>query len=408
MKRFAVLFLIFFWRWGVAAQTPCPLGDYPSLLSCAEERSLEVQSARLELERARAQTQTASQWRNPELSAESFQGTLAGDKRGETNISVAVPIEIGGQIKARTAVADGGVAVAEAKLLEVRSVVRRDVFLKMHRLRQVIHEQQVVEEAIQTFGKLVGQYAKRPGLSPEQQISASVFQLSKSDYELKKSVAADEIAALNSFFRRHLGLGASQVQTALPPSPRSWPTTRLDAGPGVSATMRILQAQLQTAEAELAVARSEAWPTLMLGPSFKMLNEGGQSGSLLGFNLSFPLPLFNVNGGARASAAAVVKASTVQRDRGRDELSLHREELVQVYEQATKALSASLSHEEIEKRHADAERLFARGVVPSSLVIEAHRTSFDLEKSRHERELKALETLLEIYSIDGTILEVRL
>ena len=60
------------------------------------------------------------------------------------------------------------------------------------------------------------------------------------------------------------------------------------------------------------------------------------------------------------------------------------------------------------RRHEQAEKLFIKGVVTSSIVIETHRTSYELERSRHERELKALESMLSLYAIDGTIMEVEL
>ncbi len=392
-----------------SAQPACKVSNsYQDLVACAEARSPEVQSAQLELDRSKAQVQAAGQWRNPELSAETFQGSAAGEKRAETDIALGIPVELGGKISARTAVAEGGVSVAEAKLFEARTNVRAQVLLKLHRLRQVIHEQEIAEEAIRTFSKLVGQYVKRPNLSPEQQISLSVFQLSKSEYELKKSSTQDEIAALNSFFRLNLGLNADEIMPALPKSPKNWPKLNTPSDGRISTKQRVLQAELKTAQAELSVARSEAWPTLMVGPSLKVQTESGQTNNLMGFNVSLPLPLFNVNGGAKAAAAASVKLSETRRQLGLQEQSFKREELNNVYEQALKVLSESISHEEIEKRHANADRLFTKGVVPSALVIEAHRTSFELEKTRHERELKALEALLEISAIDGTILEVNL
>lgn len=410
MKRplFVVLFLCLAGSRALAEPRCTAPATYRDLVACAESLSPEVQSAQLEVDRAKALIDAAGQWRNPELSAESFQGKVGGQNQGETDISLGVPIELGGKISARKDVARGGLSFAEAKLYEARAKVRSQILLKLHRLRQVVHEQEIADEAIRTFTKLIGQYAKRPGLSPEQQISYSVYQLSKSEYELKKSSTVEEIVGLDSFFRLNIGLGTDQVRSLLPSSPKTWPKIGPSENPRPSPKLQLLQAELDTAKAELSLAQSEAWPTVVVGPAMKMQTEAGQSNNLMGVNVSLPLPLFNVNGGARVAAAAGVKLNETRREIGLREQTIRREELRKVYDQSVQSMAGSLSHDEIEKRHRDAERLFTKGVVPSALVIEAHRTSFELEKARHERELRALETLLDLYAIDGNILEVNL
>lgn len=384
------------------------LDSYQDIIACAEAKSPDVQSSKIEVERAATQIQVAGQWRNPDLSAETFQGRFGSESRSETDFSLSVPIELGGKISARTDVARRLVSVAEARLLETRAKVRSEVFLKLHRLRQVLHEQEIIDEAISTFSKLITQYSNRPTLSPEQRVSLSVYQLSRSDYDLKRSETVDEILALDAYFKFKVGLPIEQFKKILPESPKSWVSLKTENSKGLSPQRRIFEAELAAANAELSLARSEAWSTLSIGPSLKMLKEGGQSDSIFGLNIGFQLPLFNTNAGGKASASAGLRLAEARQNLGLREQDLRREQLLKTYEQSVRTLSTSLSHREIEKRHSDAERLFTRGIVPSALVIEAHRTSLDLEKTRHARELKALESLLDIHTIEGTILEVNL
>jgi cobalt-zinc-cadmium efflux system outer membrane protein len=379
--------------------------NYQALLNCAENRSPEIQNAKLEFEAAQKQVQAAGQWKNPEFAAETFRGRVAGETRAETDLSLGVPIELGGKISARKAVAQGEVSFAEAKLFEARAKVRAELYLKLHRLRQLLHEREVVDEAIGTFSKLIGQYSRRPGLSPEQQVSLSVFQLSKSEYDLKRSANLDEESALDSYFKLAVGFATDKVKNLVPQSPKRWPAFTASSNPRFSAKQRLLQAQVNAAQAEFQAAKSESWPTLTVGPSVKMVEESRASDQLVGFNVSLPIPLFNVNGGGRAAASANVQLAESRKQFGLREQELEKEKLLKIYDQSVKYLSTSLSHQEIERRHEEAEKLFIKGVVPSSMVIEAHRTSFELEHARHERELKALEALLGLYAIEGTLLE---
>jgi outer membrane protein TolC len=165
--------------------------------------------------------------------------------------------------------------------------------------------------------------------------------------------------------------------------------------------VRLAYAEIKSAEAELALAQSEAWPTLTVGPAVKVQNEGGRSDSFFGINVSFPIPLFNLNGAGKEAARAGVTVASASKGFVASEQEKQRDEMVRIYQQSVAILSTTLSHQDIERRHADIERLFFKGVVPSSLVIEAHRTFTDLEKARNERELKTLEALFTIYALDG-------
>lgn len=365
-----------------------------------------MQKASLEAQQARARVGAASQWQNPEFGVDSVSGTSGNEKEGETELSLGIPIELGGKISSRKEIAAGGVTLYEVRLTEAKAKARGAALLKLHRLRQVLHEQEVIDESVSTFSKLISQYAKRRGLSPEQEISASVFRMAKGDYDLKKVETQEELLSLDSYFKVSFGKKVEELKSLLPSSPKNWPKVDSDFSPGTSPAFKAAQAELAMAEGELSLAGSEAWPTVVVGPSMKMVKEGGNNKNQYGFNLSFPLPFFSLNGGNRAVAEAGVKVSEAAKSLAIVAEDSGRRELVKIYEQSVTVLASSLSHQEIEKKHAEVERLFLRGIVPSALVIEAHRTFVDLEKARNERELKTLSALLDIYTIDGKKLEI--
>jgi len=394
----------------VSAQEPCgtKISSYRDALRCAEEKSPDVQTAILELERAKAQVKSAAQWKNPELSAEFVHGSSGSERLSETELSLGIPIELGGKRSARASVAQGAVAEAEAALLEARAKARGTALLKLHRLRQALHELEVVEESISTFTKLVSQYGRRPKLSPEQEMSSAVFRMARSDYELKKAAVLDEIEALNTYLKVSLGTDVESLKKSLPVTPKEWPTLGSNLEIAQSPRLKAFEAQLESAKGELSLAQSESWPTLTVGPSLKLQSEAGRSEQLYGLNLSLPLPLFNMNGPGRAAAATGVQLAEKRKSLALLEQERRLDELSRTYRKSVEVLASTLSHQEIEKRHADIERLFLRGIVPSSLVIEAHRTFVELEQSRNEREMKALEALMAIYAITGEVPEVKL
>ncbi len=389
------------------AQEACPetISTYQHALACAELRSPIVQRAQLELDRAKKMVGAASQWKNPEFSADSVHGDVASGRASETGLSLGVPIELGGKISARTAVANSGVAKAEATLFALRAKVRTAALLKLHRLRQLLHEQEVIDESISTFSKLVMQYSKRLKLSPEQELTVAVFRMSKSDYDLKKMETFEELESIDSFLKVSLNSSVDQLSKGLPSSPKKWPKLESAKGPLNSPRLKLAQAELSTALAELSLAQSESWPTVVVGPSLKLQTESGRSDQLYGINLSFPLPIFNMNGAGRSAAMAGVKSAETNKSLAALEQDKLRDEIANVYRQSVLVLSSTLSHNEIEKKHNEIERLFYKGVVSSALVIEAHRTFVELEKSRNERELKALDAFMTVNTLDGKTVE---
>lgn len=404
---FVVLVSIVFGSQGALAQQPScqlPLKSATDVLICAETRSPEVQKALLEFELAKAQIGAAEQWRNPELSVDSVSGF---EGRSETGVNLGIPIELGGKIDARRNVAKSGATKADAALYATKSEVRSNVLLKLHRLRQLTHEQEVIDESIDTFTKLVKQYGQRLQLSPEQEISVTVFKMSKSEYELKKSELLAEKNSLEAYFQTVLGVGIADLQGAVPKSPKNWPALPASSEISNSPKLKMTSAEIERAKADLSLAGSEAWPTMILGPSIKMQNESGKSNQLYGFNLSLPLPIFNANGKGKAAAASGLRVAETAHQLAQVDLQKTREHLAKTYQQSVTVLGTTVSHEEIEKKHDSIEKLFFRGVVPSSLVIEAHRTYVDLEKTRNERELKTLEALFAIYTFDGKLLEAQ-
>lgn len=405
MYFFSILTIFLIPAGSYAEDCPATIRSVRDVLTCADTKAPEVQQARLELVEARLQVQARGQWRNPDVSVTSFSGRVAGSRQSETDFMLGIPVELGGKIAARKALGQAGVEQAQASLFASRAKVKAITMLNLHRLRQIKHELSIVDESIETFDKLNRQYGGRPRLSPEQQASASVYLFAKSQYDLRKSDLTDELAQLNAYFQVNVGVPEPQLNAALPPSPHAWPAVETESKTPDSPALRAALAGASVARANLDLARSEAWPTLSVGPSFRLQNQGGVSGNLLGFNIGLPLPVFNANGAGRAAAAAGVVASEAARDVQYLVATRELEQLTRVYVESVRLLRSTMRHEEIEKNHRAVEGLFTRGVVPSALVIEAHRSYLDLEVARNARERKAIETLFGIYTLKGTVLE---
>ncbi|MBS1972670.1 MAG: TolC family protein [Bdellovibrionales bacterium] len=394
----------------LAAENPCDaVKNASQIVLCAESRSPEVLKAESNLNAKKAGVDQATQLLNPEFSSEYVAGKSAGQNQSELDMSLAFPIEVGGGRSARKSLAEFEVKRAEAELNKARAEVRKQVILNLTRLRQLNEESVLVDESINVFTKLVHQYQQRPKLSPEHEVTSEVFDLAKSDYNFKKQELEEEISKISSYFKITLGKSADDIRGSIPGKIVKWPdvSEKVDQVNG-SPLLAIYEAEIGMSQAELAKARSEILPSLSVGPSIKRVSDGDQTSSQVGLNISMPLPILNANQGGRATATANLKAAEMKRNLALEEVKTLREALVKQYLKSIKLLKSASTGATQEKRHKKIESHFYRGLVPSSLVIEAHRSLVDFEKTRNERELKALENYLDLRFVDGEAVEFAL
>ena len=120
--------------------------------------------------------------------------------------------------------------------------------------------------------------------------------------------------------------------------------------------------------------------------------------------VSFPFPLFHANGGGRSLAYKNLTKSKIDLKFKQKNIERIRDRIVEDYNNSVEALGKSASYKELEKKHLKLERLFQRGLVTSSMVIEAHRQIIEFLHHVHEHTIKAIENLWTIYALDGQIL----
>lgn len=385
------------------------VNNVSQVVACAESKSPQVKKAEATLRERRASEEFAGQLQNPELSTEYVSGSSSGKGQSELDLSLAFPVEVGGGRSARKSLANFEIKKAELELIKTRAGVRKQVLINLTRVRQIYDELSMIQDSLDTFSKLVRQYQARPKLTPEQEVTLTVFNVAKADYSFKKLDYENELAALEIYFKITVDRSLGALKAALPGKIKTWPQVlEISEISSQSPLLALYEADVGVSNADLAKARSDVWPSLSIGPSFKRVTDGDQNSSQLGVNLRMPLPVLSLNKGGRALAMANVQSAETRRDLALKELKIMRGSLYRQYVQSIKLLQESTSRPSQEEGHKKVENLFFRGLVPSSLVIEAHRTLVDFGKTRNEREIKALENLFDIQMIDGKPVEVNL
>lgn len=386
------------------------LASAQDVLDCALANHPEAQRARLSNLQADNFESAASQRPNPELGGKSVYGKSLGDTVLNHEVSLSVPIELGGKRGARMEKALAEKDTVTASSQRSREEVLLATLHALYRIRQAKDELHTLDEALETFGRIQRQFRSRPRRTPEQEVSLGVFDVAEGDYQLRKAALETELATHTLEIELAIGREFQPIDAVLPVKRRSWPrmNNNLPVASFKGSAMNSARAGLKLAEAELSVAQSLSWPALRLGPSFESQTSGPFTFQTYGLNLLFELPLFQINGGGRAVARTgldLAERSLSLRER---EVANQRKVLLIRYENAVRAIEASFSHKELERKHRSTDALFSRGIIPSSLVIEAHRQIVDFTKNQNEQELSALEALWQLYVLEGRAFEEKL
>lgn len=381
----------------------CKAKSYPELVRCAESRSIEIQILDQQLRSAQKLEGVARQWVNPELDIDSV---AKGSEKSETNATILFTLRLGGKGSAQVAEAQSELDRTQAnRELEVNQL-RLELMLGLYRLSHLKSEILLTEESIETFSKITKQFQKRAAISPEQDVSLSVFKMALADHQLKLTKLKSDEEKFYQAVAASTGLSKSLLTQNLPSAKQIWPSVEAEIQNKESPQLRIALADLKLAQSQKQKAESDSWPDIKIGPTIKAVKEYGESDTFIGLSLSTPLPIFSQNRAGRSYNKQKITEAQMIVEQTKRKTARTRTELVNRYNQTVQSLKNSLSLRMVNEKHIQLERQFFKGLVPSSLVIEAHRQLVDLEERRNASELEAIEALGQVLILDNKFSEV--
>lgn len=388
---------------GYAQTKDCQPNGYEALVKCAVSQSSEIQISDQKLKAASNLEGIARQWKNPEFEAESVQ---KNSSKSETTAAILFNIRLGGKRGAMIQEAEGDFQKAQAERDLSSSQAKLDLILKLYRLNHLEHEIKIEEESVNTFSKIIGQHRGKAALSPEQEVSLSIFRMATSDHQLNLVKLRSEQNRLLQELSSSTNLSRETILKNLPDHKTNWPEVSIQAAVDSSPHIRFADGELLVAKGQKEKADADPWPDLKIGPSIKIQKDGGINENFYGLSLSMPLPIFSLNGSGRSYGTQKLIEAEMSRSLTSRKVTGMREQLVKKYQATILALKSSITDKSAEEKHERIERHFFRGLVPSSLVIEAHRQLIELEEKRNESERDALEALGAILIIDNQFSEV--
>ncbi len=366
------------------------------IIKCALEFHPGIKKGNLNLESSAMLEDKASQLPNPTLSARYLEAQEDGVDSSELETNLTFEIELGGKRSSRKEYAKAAVKEAMANTEVTKAEVKIETILNLYRLRQILDEKKVLEEALSAFKKVIGQLRKLPRLSAEQEASLTLFEIAYEETKVNASELYEEERKVEHFFHIATGHSLSEIEAYLPSTPTKW-RKLTDTGSSTSSPeVKRLKSLSQLAAIDLEHQKSQAWPNLQIGPSLNIERDGTKETTMIGLNVAIPIPLFQVNGGGKEHARSELIRAQKNVELTQAEENHERFEQLKVYESAVRILEKTMKQREIEKKHTRIEKLYLRGVVSSSVFLESLKQKLSYLRSRNHRELTAVKSLWNI------------
>lgn len=372
--------------------------------ACSLQKHPLSEVAGLKAKEGEAFLEQAGQWRNPDLDLRTVTGDRAGEKVGSTELTVAIPLTQLWTRGARTSVAEAEKKRSEIDAKDMLLGVKKDLIRDIYRLRQIDDERALLDETLTTFAKIGKQLRGRRARGPEQEVTLSLVELAASDYELKKNRLETEKLEIASRMKGIWGSSFEVRPQFLPPPKSKWPSIDgVAAEPSLEVQRALADAEKSAAEKKLA--ERESWPELRVGPAIERATDGPNQFYSYGVTMSITLPVLSWNGGSRKLADTRAEQARFVADYMQKKSRLENEIHLRKYQSALSSMKSAASKDDLHRKHDRVENLFRQGLLPGSLVIEAHRQLYEYTVSQHEHENAAVDAFLELKTLRGEDVE---
>lgn len=379
------------------------ISSYREAMSCIAIVAPDIRQSQLQIDVASAQADQARLFANPEIQSNNYRSSENGSsEQFSTDTQLYFPMQLGGKRSARGRVAEAARDSAAAMSQSTKERVLLESAQNFHRLRQLGLEIELTEEAIHRFENIISAFRKRGQLNPEQKVSLTVFRYALEEEKQKKAQAlADQHAILTSLSLL-IGQKLQATRELLPASPEKWPDI-LDKNIENFSELKLSKTRLNEAEANLNLAKADAWPDVKIGPSYDRIPDPAGAQDRMGITLSMEIPVFNRNQGAKRAADFSRQIASIEAEKKARAYSAGFDSLLEQYKLITSALKTAPTQADLEKGHKAFEAQFKRGLVPYTLIIEAHRQLHETVQTKHQQELRALDLLWRIYQMTGKL-----
>jgi len=374
-------------------------------LALARERAPRILAAGVRVEEARGRLAGASivLRENPVLEAGA--GRRFSDERDTLDAAAALhqSFELSGQRGARIAGAEAGVELASARRDESLRRLLRDVGRAFYRGLHAGETLRVATSSEALTAEVARIAERRHGAEDVPVLDVNVSRAALSRARAEREAAEAERASVLGDLRILLGMEGEEALELAGHlrHRRSFDPAALLARARERADLRALEARLAEAEAELRLARAEAWPELGIGARW----ERDERDDVVLGELSIGLPVFDRAQGARAEASARVRRLRIELAAARRAAAVEVQTGLLVHARRVRAveeLEAS-ALPLLDENETLARRSYEAGEMPLAELLLVRRETLDTRREYLARLLEAAAAAVDVEASAGTL-----
>ena len=379
------------------------------ILDCALQFHPDLKQMNQETSYAEALPLASALRPNPEFNAKATTGNSLGDQIINAEIGFVHIFELGGKRDARIEKAQSILKMTRSERLSVYESIAINTVDILYRIKHIFSEREVLDQILEKLPQFISQLKTRPLLTPEQQVSLTLYEFSLEHAQIERRDLNVELEALEGAMEYTVGHPISFTESLLPSSRTSWPKFKEESEDLlVHGLIQKAQAEILSAQSDLLHEQAKAWPNLLLGPQFQSQRNGAIQQNTFGLVAGLSLPLYHMNGAAKAAAQLGVEKSELKFLNIRKKASTERDYHVVRYQSAVESLAVAGKRKQISEKYKKIDTFLRRGLVTGSLVLETFRQILDLTKNVNLQELKAIDSMWRIFAYDGKISENKL
>jgi cobalt-zinc-cadmium efflux system outer membrane protein len=292
-------------------------------LRLAETASPTVRAREAQLAAAEGSRREAASFlfNNPELSVERTRRSAAtpdGNAR-EWGLSIAQPIEIGGQQARRREAASASLEALRAEIEDARRQARADASQRFHAVLAAQRRVQLEQRSVELFDGSAQAVAKRRSAGEDTRLDANVALIEAERARNALAVSQEHLQDAKAELATALQLPPSAVpevigDLAVPGgAPLPYSLDQLLASAQALPKQRALAAREDAARARVGVERASRYPDVTVG--LNVGREGPSDGRerVTTLTVSVPLPLFKRNDAAIGQALSEATQAEIER-----------------------------------------------------------------------------------------------
>lgn len=370
-----------------------------ALALCLSEMDGEWLDFRAQLETAKYKLEIANELPNPELNWQFGYGRFLGDEVWQNQVNLSQPILFGGKRNAKYNLAQKENNITELKAHEKKIEIVNEILKKFTQVKSLLLEIELSNDAYLTLKKSISLYKTKPRLDPEQKTALYLLEMNMEQVDSNitklKYEKLDVLAKIQALALKKISMSELEAKILTSEDPKFENNFKIKGGE-ITLHKRIRQSELEYRAAQYRYEVAYSWPDFKIGPSVTQQNQAGLQQYLVGFNVTFGIPVFNLNGANRENRKALLKSYEITKNVLDLQYEVELETNLNKFNETLAKYSSLPTPNVVLKKVTEIGKLLERGLISVTSFIEVKRSTLEYIKSRHEMQANLYDLFLKL------------